>query len=212
MTVFEDVLAKLITTGGLTDRNSEAWTVKDESLPELQRIAKLKDFVPESGSLVNTGPTEGTGVVIGPMARSCRLGNKSLGMPYWGLPIDTLVGVLNGDDLLIVGMPSIMCQPIEAAEDAKDRIAKTAELVRRYKNKHSFKAGDIIQWKEGLRNKKQLGKLVFLRRAETPVYRLEVELEGELDADYLDCIVLCTIRDEPAPFLMASDRLEPVNS
>lgn len=69
------------------------------------------------------------------------------------------------------------------------QVSKLKELVKKFNEPNTFRAGDIIQWKEGLRNKTNEGPFIVMELLGSPIIDEDAECGTAYFQEPLDLIV-----------------------
>lgn len=198
--------------------HKEDWTTKPEDLEMLKEVLdRAAGWVPEPGTFV-LGRHGKPCVVFGPapkprMTRDIVYLDDEEPEGEWLFtsdPFDLL------DTIVIIGAePDNACPDFRIATGRNVRILDATEIdqqsvqflqklyetAQKLNNKESFVRGDKVTWKTGLRPRAQRGTFLFseyVSKQYTSDYGLRYSEE------VLDCEILCTVKGNPAKFLVDS--------
>ena len=110
-------------------------------------------------------------------------------------------------------LKKLMSEMAELAEAPPEYECSREQLERAFaklNTKHSFKPGDIVQWKSGLKNKRSSGPMIVIEVLECPICDPAQETGSQYFREPLDIILgKCDSEGEFICYHYDSRRFEP---
>jgi len=211
-----DPLQQLLMGAGRDRQDNEIWLTRERHLPTLKKAAEQyrNGHVPEPGTIIRFRGDK-IAMVFGPNEAENRfVAGKETGSPYYGMELDTIIAAPDGPNgIELLCQPGFLCIPLEELDSEQlDQAEELRKMVALFKEEHQFECGDVLEWKPGLNNRKQKGKMIFITDGvggACPDLKGEEDDRHLLNGEIVDTIICCNVDEKPMAYVVDGRRLQP---